>query len=164
MDIVFDSSTLILIAKIDIIRDVAGRIAIIIPPKVHQEASVKKSYDSEIIGQLFQESKIFVREVDQLKAKKITDDFKLHTGEAEAFYLAKSLSLPLAVDDGPTIKVCNIFGHPFITAVHFLIYLSLAGQYSTDLALEKLHNLSRYARYKPQIIEDAARRIRGGIS
>lgn len=142
----------------------AARIAVIIPPKVHQEALVKKSYDSEIIRQLLQEGKILIHDVDQLKAKKIADDFKLHTGEAEAFCLARSLSLPLAVDDGPTIKVCNIFGHPFVTAVHFLIHLSMAGQYSSDMALEKLNNLSRYGRYKPQIIEDAARRIRGGIS
>jgi len=164
MKVIFDTSMLILIAKIDIARDVAERIAVIIPPKVHKEALVKKSYDSEIIRQLLQEGKILIRDVDQLNAKKIADDFKLHTGEAEAFCLARSLSMPLAVDDGPTIKVCNIFGHPFVTAVHFLIHLSIAGQYSSDVALEKLNNLSRYGRYKPQIIEDAARRIRGGIS
>jgi predicted nucleic acid-binding protein len=102
--------------------------------------------------------------VDQLQALKITDDFKLHAGEAEAFCLARSLSLPLAVDDGSTIKVCKVFGHPFVTAVHLLIRLSLSGRYSSDVALEKLNNLSRYGRYKTQIVEDAARRIRGGRS
>ena len=102
--------------------------------------------------------------MDHLQAQKIADDFKIHAGEAEAFWLARSLSLPLAVDDGPTIKVCKIFGHPFVTAVHFLIHLSIAGQYSSDLALEKLNTLSRYGRSKPQIIEDAARRIRGAKS
>jgi len=164
MEIIFDTSTLILIAKIDIAREVAESIAIIIPPKVQQEALSKKSYDAEIIRQLLKEGKILLRDVDQLQALKITDDFKLHIGEAEAFCLARSLSLPLAVDDGPTIKVCKVFGHPFITAVHFLIRLAMSGQYSSDVALEKLNNLSRYGRYKPQIVEDAARRIRGGRS
>lgn len=164
MKVVFDTSTLVLIAKINIARDVAARMDIIIPAKVYQESLVKKSYDSDIIRHLLQEGKIVVHDVDQPNAKKIADDFKLHAGEAEAFYLARNLSLPLAVDDGSTIKVCNIFGHPFVTAVHFLIHLAIAGEYSSDIALEKLNNLSRYARYKPQIIEDAARRIRGGIS
>jgi predicted nucleic acid-binding protein len=164
MKVIFDTSTLILIAKISIARDVAERIAVIISPKVHQEALVGKSYDSEIIRQLLLEGKIVISDVDQIKVKNIADDFKLHAGEAEAFCLARSLSLPLAVDDCPTIKVCKIFGHPFVTAVHFLIQLFMAGQYSSDMALEKLNNLSRYGRYKPQIIEDAARRIRGGMS
>ena len=162
MEIIFDTSTLILIAKIDIARDVAESIAVIVPLKVQQEALSKKSYDAEIIRQLLKEGKILIRDVDQLQALKITDDFKLHVGEAEAFCLARSLSLPLAVDDGPTIKVCKVFGHPFVTAVHLLIRLAMSGRYSSDLALEKLNNLSRYGRYKPQIVEDAARRIRGG--
>ena len=164
MEIIFDTSTLILIAKIDIARDVAESIAVIVPPKVQQEALAKKSYDAEIIRQLLKEGKILIKDVDQLQALKITDDFKLHIGEAEAFCLARSLSLPLAVDDGPTIKVCKVFGHPFVTAVHLLIRLSMSGRYSSDVALEKLNNLSRYGRYKPQIVEDAARRIRGGRS
>jgi predicted nucleic acid-binding protein len=164
MEIIFDTSTLILIAKIDIARDVAESIAVIVPLKVQQEALSKKSYDAEIIRQLLKEGKILIRDVDQLQALKITDDFKLHVGEAEAFCLARSLSLPLAVDDGPTIKVCKVFGHPFVTAVHLLIRLAMSGRYSSDLALEKLNNLSRYGRYKPQIIEDAARRIREGRS
>lgn len=164
MKAIFDTSSLILIAKIDIARDVAESIAIIIPPKVQWEALVKKSYDSEIIRQLLNEGKILINDVDHLQAQKIADDFKIRTGEAEAFWLARSLSLPLAVDDGPTIKVCKIFGQPFVTAVHFLIHLAIAGQYSPDLALEKLNALSRHGRYKPQIIEDAARRIKGGKS
>lgn len=164
MEIIFDTSTLILIAKIDIARDVAESITVIVPPKVQQEALSKKSYDAEIIRQLLKEGKILIRDMDQLQALKITNDFKLHVGEAEAFCLARSLSLPLAVDDGPTIKVCKVFGHPFVTALHFLLHLSMSGQYSSEVALEKLNNLSRYGRYKPQIIEDAARRIRGGRS
>lgn len=162
MEIIFDTSTLILIAKIDIARDVTESIAAIVPPKVQQEALSKKSCDAEIIRQLSKEGKILIKNVDQLQALKIRDDFKLHVGEAEAFCLARNLSLPLAVDDGPTIKVCKVFGHPFVTAVHLLIRLSISGRYTSDVALEKLNSLSRYGRYKPQIIEDAARRIRGG--
>lgn len=164
MEIIFDTSTLILIAKIDIARDVPESIAIIVPLKVQQEALSKKSYDAEIIRQLLKEGKILIRDVDRLQALKITDDFKIHVGESEAFCLARSLSLPLAVDDGPTIKVCKVFGHPFVTAVHLLIRLAMSGRYSSELALEKLNSLSLYGRYKPQIVEDAARRIRGGRS
>lgn len=161
MKVIFDTSSLILIAKVDLARDVAESIAIIIPPKVQQEALIKKGFDSEVIRHLLSEDKILINDVDQRQAQKIAADFKLHAGEAEAFWLARSLSLPLAADDGPTIKVCKIFGHPFVTAVHFIIHLSREGQYSSDMALEKLNTLSRYGRYKPQIIEDAARRIRG---
>lgn len=85
MKVIFDTSSLILIAKIDILRVAAERMTVIIPPQVQREALI-------------------------------------------------------------------------------LIHLAIAGQYSSDLALEKLNTLSKYGRYKPQIIEDAARRIREGKS
>ena len=88
MKAIFDTSSLILIAKVDIARDVAERIAIIIPPQVQREALVKKSYDSEIIQQLLNEGKILINAVDDLAAQKIAEDFKIHAGEAEAFWLA----------------------------------------------------------------------------
>jgi hypothetical protein len=70
MKAIFDTSSLILIAKIDIARDVAESIAVIVPPKVQQEALSKKSYDAEIIRQLLKEGKILIRDVDHLQALK----------------------------------------------------------------------------------------------
>src|SRR5512143_4000145 len=144
MQIVFDSSTLILLAKTDLLRDVAGGVDITIPEAVKRECLAKKSLDAEAIAVLLREKRILVKKVaDTDTVKKLQRDFRIQSGEAEALWLAGKLQCPLAVDDGPTIKACKILGRPFTTAVHFVIYLEREAKLTIPIALEKLDALSR---------------------
>ena len=52
MEMVFDSSTLILLAKIDLLRESAEDISIVIPPKVKEECLFKESLDALLIKTL----------------------------------------------------------------------------------------------------------------
>ena len=160
---VFDSSSLILLAKIDLSRESAEDISIVIPPKVKEECLFKESLDALLIKTLIAEGKIKVEKAGNQEAvRKLRADFRIEAGEAQALWLGKRLGVPLAVDDGPTIKACKVLGVQFVTAIHFLINLRARGKLELPLALAKLDGLATYGRYSRKIIEDAAQRLKGG--
>jgi len=163
MEMVFDSSTLILLAKIDLLRESAEDISIVIPPKVKEECLLKGSLDALLIGALIAEGKIKVEKAGNQEAvRKLQADFRIEAGEAQAVWLAKRLGCPLAVDDGPAIKACKVMGVQFVTAIHFLTHLKARGKLELPMALAKLDGLDAYGRYSRKIIEDAAQRLKGG--
>lgn len=163
MKIVFDSSTLILLAKTDLLREVSNEVDIIIPEDVKRECLVKKTADAELISLLIQEGKISVQEVvDRKTIKKLQIDFRIAKAEAEALWLSKKYQYPVAIDDGPGIKASKVLGLQFLTAIHFLLRLSSHNKLSQELAQEKLTKLARMGRYNTRIIEDAMNRLKEG--
>jgi 3'-phosphoadenosine 5'-phosphosulfate sulfotransferase len=163
MEMVFDSSTLILLAKIDLLRESAEDISIVIPPKVKEECLLKESLDALLIKTLIAGGKIEVEKAGNQEAvRKLRADFRIEAGEAQALWLGKRLGVPLAVDGAPTIKACKVLGVQFVTAIHFLVNLRARGKLELPLALAKLDALAAYGRYSRKIIEDAAQRLTGG--
>jgi len=163
MEIVFDASTLILLAKVGLLREIAEEVKVVIPEKVKAECLSKEGIDSILISTLIKEKKIEVKKAGNPGAvKKIQRDFKLEGGEAEALWLAKRLDCPIAVDDGPTIKACKVIGQKFATAIHFLLNLFSQKRLELPMALAKLERLSHYGRYSREIIKDATDRLKGG--
>ncbi len=163
MQIVFDASTLILLAKVELLREITKDINVIIPEKVKTECLSKKGLDAMLISTLIKEKKIAVKRTKDTKAvRKIQHDFRIDAGEADALWLAIRFQCPIAVDDGPTIKACKVMGHSFTTAIHFLLNLAALNRLEVPIALEKLESLSIFGRYSKKIIEDAAKRLKGG--
>ena len=84
MIIVFDSSTLILLAKTDLLREVLAEVEIIISQEVQAECLAKKTADAELISLLVQEGRINVRKTIDAKAiKQLQMDFRIAKAEAE---------------------------------------------------------------------------------
>ena len=163
MKVVFDSSTLILLAKANLLREVSEEVDIIIPEEVKRECLVKKTADAELISLLIQESKISVQEAVDVKAiKKLQLDFRIAKAEAEALWLSRKYQHPIAIDDGPGIKAGKVLGLRFLTAIHFLLRLASHDQLSSELAQEKLTKLTQMGRYNTRIIEDAMNRLKEG--
>ncbi len=162
MQMVFDSSTLILLAKTDLLREVAEGFSIIIPSKVKDECLLKNTPDALLIKILIDEGKIKVEKAGNQEAvRKLQTDFRIEAAEAQALWLGRKLGCPVAVDDGPAIKACKVMGIRFATAVHFLVNLRAKGQLELPMALAKLEVLAGYGRYSRKIIEDAAYRLKG---
>ena len=162
MKVVFDASTLILLAKTELLVEVANTVTIIIPKRVKEEYLFKKSIDSLLIARLIDENRIEVEEIEFDKnVKKLQSDFRIGRGEAEAIWLSRKLNLPLAVDDGQAIKTSKVIGQKFTTAIHFLHYLVSQKRLKEPIAIEKLAALSRYGRYSKRIIENAKKRLKG---
>ncbi|HLE17582.1 MAG TPA: hypothetical protein VI728_04770, partial [Syntrophales bacterium] len=90
MKIVFDASTLILLAKTELLREITEEINVIIPEKVKSECLLKEGMDATLISTLIRETKIIVKKAGNAEAiKKIQHDFRIETGEAEALWLAR---------------------------------------------------------------------------
>ncbi len=161
--LVCDASTLILLAKVDLLRSVGARWELTIPGTVKDECLRKTSPDALLIAALIEEQRIRIEPVPGPKAiQQLCRDFHIEQGEAEALYLAKQHGALLAVDDGPTIKACKVLGQPFVTAIHFVIEAAARNDLSRSAALVTLEKLATYGRYNTRILQDAVARIKGG--
>src|ERR1700758_3907278 len=124
--IVFDASTLILIAKVellDLFLTHAGA-PIAIPAGVERECcGSKKTLDAVIIQGALDESRIKTVVVKNRRlVAKLQEDFSLGRGEAEAIVLALDEKAQfLGIDDKNGINACKILGVAFTTAVGILI-------------------------------------------
>jgi predicted nucleic acid-binding protein len=162
--IVFDASTLILLAKIDLLPLLTEKTRLLIPEEVRREALAKPElYDARVIGGLLRTGTIqLVRGSSVRRCKQLQADFALGAGEAAALLVAKEKHLPLGTDDGPTIKAAKLLDVPFVTAIHVAVALHETGRLDTDTALAKLERLQQVGRYSIQILEDARKRIKRG--
>jgi len=158
--IVFDSSTLILLAKIELLGKIAQQTQILITEEVKKESTRKGSLDARLITSLIENGQIRIEKVNYGKDKeKLQKDFNIGEGEASVLLLARKRHCTLATDDGLTIKVCKILNVRFITAIHFLVKAYQSGLLSEEIALSKLEKLRKFGRYSSPIIENAVKRI-----
>ena len=160
-----DASTLILLAKIELLPLSLMRMRAIITVQVKEEATRQpEMLDAQMIAELLAQQRIQVRQIDSKRIKRLEKDFRLDLGEASSVLLAGDLSAILGTDDGVAIKVCKILKVPFVTAIHFLIQAYEEKLVDQQQALVKLEKLQRYGRYDSRILEDAVKRIQGGES
>lgn len=159
--IVFDASTLILLAKVELLRRVVEAVEVVIPAGVERESTMKDTFDARLVRALIEEGRIKVA-TETGRVAQIMEDFRLAEGEAQALSLARARRAILATDDGLAIKACKVLGVEFATAVHFLIRAYERGVIDQETALAKLETLKGYGRYDSRIIEDARKRLPGG--
>lgn len=160
---VFDASTLILIAKaelLDLFLTHAPPVAI--PSEVLRECcGFKKTLDAAIIQRTVDEGLIRTvvlknrRLLAQLRA-----DFSLGKGEAEAIALALDEKAHLiGIDDKNGINACKVLNVAFTTAAGILVRCREKGILEKTRALEKLAVLAKHGRYKESILDDLRRKL-----
>ncbi len=159
--VVFDASTLILIAKADLLDLflTSVNVPVAIPGEVEKECcGSKKALDAIIIQKALDESriKVFALRNRRLVAK-LQTDFSLGKGEAEAIALAldEKAQEVVGIDDKNGIDACKVVGIGFTTAVGILIRSREKGLLEGSDAIAKLALLAKHGRYKHTIIEDA---------
>ena len=162
--LIFDASTLILLARIEILEVFLRSIAMeaAIPRAVERECcAAKKTLDALMIQKAADESRIAVLSVkNKSLVAKLESDFSLGKGEAEAISAALSEDAQLvAIDDKNGINACKLLGIAFITAAGILIRSCEKGWVSRVDALAKLGLLGQYGRYKSSILEDVRTRL-----
>jgi predicted nucleic acid-binding protein len=162
--IVLDSSTLILIAKIEALDLFLGgpKPEVAIPAEVEKECcAVKQSLDALMIRKAIAESRIRVVSVKNKRIiARLRADFGLGKGEAEAIALALAKKAPVVgIDDKNGINACKLLGLGFTTAIGILIRMHERRLLAPDAALTKLATLGTYGRYKQSIMEDARKRL-----
>jgi predicted nucleic acid-binding protein len=165
--IVFDASTLILIAKVELLDAfLAGsKLEAAIPEEVERECcGAKKTLDALLIRKALDESRIRIIEVKNKKlVAKLQADFSLGKGEAEAIALAfGEEARVLGIDDKNGINACKLLGLGFTTAAGILVRSWEKGLLDRGSALAKLAALAEHGRYKDSIIEDARLKVEAG--
>jgi predicted nucleic acid-binding protein len=162
--IVFDASTLILIAKVEALDLFlrGSRLEVAIPAEVEKECcAVKQSLDAHMIQKAIEESRIQVVGVRNTRMMvRLRSDFGLGKGEAAAIALALAEKAGIVgIDDKNGINACKLLGLEFTTAIGIVIRMREKSLLTRDAGLAKLAALGRYGRYKQVIIEDARRRL-----
>jgi len=162
MRIVADASTLILLAKAEILLLVTEEYSFWIPGAVRRECLVKQTLDARMISAVLDTGKIIVRPSGASGTiRTLRRDFSLHCGEAEAVEMALREKIPLAVDDYAAMKACRILGIKFATAIHFVMALKKIGRLDVKTAEARLEKLAHFGRYSSRILQDALGQIRG---
>ena len=164
--LVADSSTLILLAKsglLDIFLENLER-TLMIPKAVENECTCKVEYfDAKLISQRIKEGQIEVQRIIHSEmCRKLTMDFNIAQGEAEALTLCHEKKGLLLTDDKKAINACKILHLPFATALDILIRVDqrkLIDGEQVNLILERL---VFYGRYSKEITDDAKERLEGG--
>jgi predicted nucleic acid-binding protein len=157
--LILDASTAILLAKVDLLRLVAGLGDVWMAETAFQEATLKNVEDARMIRQLESEG-LIRRSPAKGEVAKVRKDFRLDAGESDTIALAQEMGGVCGTDDGPALRCCRVLGVPFTSAIALLAALAESGRLSRDLGLELLTQLERFGRYDPRILEDVARRVR----
>lgn len=161
---VFDASTLILIAKAELLDSFLTGIGLeaAIPVAVERECcGVKQSLDALLIQKALDELRLKVIAVKNRRlVVKLQEDFGLGRGEAEAIVLALTEKAEvLGIDDKNGINACKLLGIAFTTAIGILVRSREKGLLAGSEALAKLMTLAKHGRYKQSILEDARRKL-----
>jgi predicted nucleic acid-binding protein len=161
---ILDASTVILIAKIELLDIFLNEIGIVvaIPKAVEEECcGGKKTLDAFMIQKAVEQSRIKVKAVKSRKlATKLEADFSMARGESEAIALAlQESALLVGIDDRQGTNACKLLGLPFTTAAAILLRSSEKGLIERSDAWNRLRTLARCGRYRSSILEDARRRL-----
>lgn len=162
--LVFDSSTLILTAKIELLDVLLSHLnmEVAIPKSVEEEGCEgRRTLDSLMIQRAVDESRITTKRVKNRKlVAKLEADFTMARGESEAIALAlQERAALVAIDDKRGINACKLTGIPFTTAADILVRIRQKGLNDHNDALDRLSALSKFGRYKRSILEDVRRRL-----
>lgn len=165
--IIFDASTLILLAKIELLELFISDLKdeVLIPETVQTEVLKEEKEETLLIKSLIGSKKVrAVRIEDKGQIKKLIKDFGIGKGEAEAIMLAIEQGVKIvATDDRNAIRACKLLHLEFITAITVLIRAVEKRLIDNDEALVKLQKLQHIGRYSKAIIQDATNQIKGDV-
>ena len=161
--VVFDTSTLILLAKIDLLHLITRHVRTLIPLEVQQESLRKPDLlDARHIQRLIDDNAIQVSSQRERRlARQLEEDFHLGRGEAACIALARRYRWTVASDDAQAIKTCQAIGLPFVTALLFLVRSYEKKFIGQEMALAKLEKLQRYGWYDLGLLTRVSLQIGG---
>lgn len=150
--IVSDASTLILLARISILRKfIAAFEKIIVPKEVAKEMTVAHSLDARMLEREIKENSIIVKNIKS-STDEITRQFRLDMGEAESYVLYNELhARAILTDDGELIKLCKLFEIPFVNALAIVVRMFDCGRLTKEETCEYLRKLNDYGRYSRKV-------------
>ncbi len=162
--IAIDSSTLILLAKLDILDITITNIKekLVITEEVYREVSVKKDdYHTKLIQKRVDEKKILKEPIKGKKVlQQIKSDFNLGSGEAETIALCLEKNIDIIIDDKKGINTCKLFRLKFITAPNIILSLYNKKIITKADAQNNITKLREIGRYSEKILQQFMEEIK----
>jgi predicted nucleic acid-binding protein len=162
--LVFDASSLILLARIEILEMFLedSKIDAVMPGTVMKEVFEHEKEETPLIKALIKDGKIRIQHLKRTaEISRLIADFSLHRGEAEAVYLAFQQGDFVITDDRNAMRLCRLLKVPFLTAIAVLVRLCEKGTLDQKISLAKLERLEKFGRYRNEIIAQARKQIQG---
>ena len=153
--IVSNSSTLILLSKISLLRKfLENSPKIIIPEEVEEEILNSESFDAKVLQKEIQEKKIVVKKGKIKGMDAVIKEFHLDIGEAAAFCIFNEKEhSAILTDDKELMKVCKICQIQFACAMGIVLRMYELKQISKDDALKKMEHLKQIGRYSDKLYD-----------
>lgn len=160
--IVIDSSTLILLAKSELLDKFIEEFAdCCITEAVMKETTLaKEKFDSVFIRKRIEDGKLKMVKADCKAVKELMLSFGLGVGEAESLSLAISKNCAIAVDDKKAIRVATITGISYLTALTFVVGLKYENKITKEKAVFLIQSLRKHGWYKEEIISNALKEVK----
>ena len=157
MTLVADASSLILLAKSDILIDLLKENKIMIPEKVYREIIVgkdKSREDAFLVERLISEHRINIVQANKKINDKIKDLFGLSGGEQEVISIAWEKNRPIITDDKKCFNAAKALKIEFITSPQIITILFKKNKITKHKALEAIESLEDFGWYKKEIIKN----------
>ena len=155
--IAIDSSSLILMAKIDILDKIIKNLKkkLALTEEVYRECTIKtEAYDAKIIKKRVEEKAILKKEIKNLALyQKIRADFNLGKGEAEAIVFCLENNTSLVTDDKKAMNACKILRIKFTTAPNLLVMLHNKKLINKVEANSYLRRFEKFGRYTNEVLQ-----------
>ncbi len=151
--LVSNTSTLILLGKVNMLSAMLDNVKeIAIPKVVYHEIRKKDSFEVLTINREVKKGRIKVFDIDKKDYAGIIREFKLDDGEAAAYALLKKIKgKAILTDDGELIKLCKIDGVSFMISMAVVVKMFKNNKLNKSEAIEKLDKLYDYGRYSEEI-------------
>jgi predicted nucleic acid-binding protein len=154
VNIVTDSTALILLAKCGLLKELCDSYQIIAPSSVIAEVAseemMRRYPDAAIIAELISSSKIREQNSENVDLKL---PVTLERGERDALLLARELKNSLfATDDGKAIRAAKFIKISFIVSPRIVVELFRLEKISFQQAKQAIEKLGIIGRYTPDII------------
>ena len=153
--LVSNTSTLVLLAKVNSLHTLLDDVKeIAIPKIVYKEFTSKDSFEVLSIKKEIEKKRIIMFDVDKKEYQTVIEQFKLDDGEAAAYALyRKNKGKAILTDDKELIKLCKIENAPFICAMGAVVRLYSKNKVTKEKAQDVLKRLYGYGRYSEDIYD-----------
>lgn len=157
MTIICDATSLILLAKVDLLEIFVKRNNVIVPKLVYDEVIKGKEKgrgDSMLVQRLVIEKHLSVKYVNKSLKNKIEKLFNLRGGEQEVIALAFKKKHTILSDDKKCLNAAKALKIDFITSLDVILALYKKGAISKERALECIDTLEDYGWYAKNLIQN----------
>lgn len=157
MTIISDATSLILLAKIDLLEKFVEDNEVIMPKLVYEEiikGKDKGREDSMLVERLVTEKILLIKSPDNKFKEKLEKMFNLKGGELEVVSLAIGKTNVILSDDKKCINTAKTLKINFITSLDVVVALYKKCRISKEKALESLDGLSEYGWYAKDLVKN----------